>query len=81
MCDVNALKKRGPNGGEEEAKEKQTPLHMAASWGLEDVASLLVEMGADVNAQVRYVDRSTTVYAILIVLFRMSKERLQFTSP
>lgn len=88
MCDVNALKKRGPNGGEEEAKEKQSPLHMAASWGLESVSSLLVEMGADVNARVRLknfalLDSLSTknAKALLFPFFRISRGKLQFTSP
>lgn len=53
MCDINAIRKPGPNGeGAEEAREKQTPLHTAASWGLEKVVDILIEMGANVNAQV-----------------------------
>ena len=51
ICDLNAVRKPGPNGeGADEAAEKATPLHMAAAWGLQDVASTLVDFGADVNA-------------------------------
>ncbi|XP_078535807.1 rabankyrin-5 isoform X1 [Lissotriton helveticus] len=51
-CDVNSSRKPGPNGeGEEEARDGQTPLHLAASWGLEEVVQCLLEFGADVNAQ------------------------------
>ncbi|KAG8587396.1 hypothetical protein GDO81_005652 [Engystomops pustulosus] len=51
-CDVNSPRKPGPNGeGEEEARDGQTPLHLAASWGLEEVVQCLLEFGANVNAQ------------------------------
>lgn len=53
-CDVNSPRKPGPNGeGEEEAHDGQTPLHLAACWGLEEVIQCLLEFGANVNAQVR----------------------------
>ncbi|TRY99299.1 hypothetical protein DNTS_003990 [Danionella cerebrum] len=32
-------------------RDGQCPLHLAASWGLEDVAQCLLEFGANVNAQ------------------------------
>lgn len=52
-CDVNSTRKPGPNGeGDEEARDGQTPLHLASSWGLEDVVQCLLEFGANVNAQV-----------------------------
>jgi len=52
-CDVNSPRKPGPNGeGEEEAHDGQTPLHLAACWGLEEVIQCLLEFGANVNAQV-----------------------------
>ncbi|KAM9272736.1 rabankyrin-5 isoform 3-T3 [Morus bassanus] len=51
-CDVNSPRKPGPNGeGEEEAHDGQTPLHLAACWGLEEVIQCLLEFGANVNAQ------------------------------
>lgn len=52
-CDVNSCRQPGPNGeGDEEARDGQTPLHLASSWGLEDVVQCLLEFGANVNAQV-----------------------------
>uniref|UniRef100_A0A8C2ECW5 Ankyrin repeat and FYVE domain containing 1 n=1 Tax=Cyprinus carpio TaxID=7962 RepID=A0A8C2ECW5_CYPCA len=51
-CDVNSPRRPGPNGeGDEEARDGQSPLHLAASWGLEEVAQCLLEFGANVNAQ------------------------------
>ncbi|MGH0151981.1 UNVERIFIED_CONTAM: hypothetical protein FKN15_040266 [Acipenser sinensis] len=51
-CDVNSPRKPGPNGeGDEEAHDGQTPLHLAGSWGLEEVVQCLLEFGANVNAQ------------------------------
>lgn len=50
---MNSPRKPGPNGeGEEEARDGQTPLHLAASWGLEETVQCLLEFGANVNAQV-----------------------------
>lgn len=52
-CDTNSPRRPGPNGeGDEEAHDAQTPLHMAASWGLEEVVQCLLEFGANVNTQV-----------------------------
>eukprot|EP00070_Physeter_catodon_P018709 XP_023978531.1 LOW QUALITY PROTEIN: rabankyrin-5-like [Physeter catodon] len=51
-CDVNSPRQPGANGeGEEEARDGQTPLHLAASWGLEETIQCLLEFGATVNAQ------------------------------
>ncbi|XP_066877641.1 rabankyrin-5 isoform X5 [Kogia breviceps] len=51
-CDVNSPRQPGANGeGEEEARDGQTPLHLAASWGLEETIQCLLEFGANVNAQ------------------------------
>lgn len=55
-CDVNSPRKPGPNGeGDEEARDGQTPLHLASSWGLEEVVQCLLEFAANVNAQVSLV--------------------------
>uniref|UniRef100_A0A8C4SLQ6 Ankyrin repeat and FYVE domain containing 1 n=1 Tax=Erpetoichthys calabaricus TaxID=27687 RepID=A0A8C4SLQ6_ERPCA len=51
-CDLNSPRRLGPNGeGDEEAHDGQTPLHLAASWGLEEVVQCLLEFGANVNTQ------------------------------
>uniref|UniRef100_A0A6Q2ZNT0 FYVE-type domain-containing protein n=1 Tax=Esox lucius TaxID=8010 RepID=A0A6Q2ZNT0_ESOLU len=51
-CDVNSPRRPGPNGeGDEEARDGQSPLHLAASWGLEEVVQCLLEFGANVNTQ------------------------------
>nr|XP_023411907.1 rabankyrin-5 [Loxodonta africana] len=51
-CDVNSPRQPGANGeGEEEARAGHTPLHLAASWGLEETVQCLLEFGANVNAQ------------------------------
>ncbi|KAG2459630.1 ANFY1 protein, partial [Polypterus senegalus] len=51
-CDLNSPRRPGPNGeGDEEAHDGQTPLHLAASWGLEEVVQCLLEFGANVNTQ------------------------------
>lgn len=53
-CDVNSPRQPGPSGeGDEEARDGQSPLHLAGSWGLEEVVQCLLEFGANVNAQVR----------------------------
>lgn len=52
-CDVNSPRKPGPNGeGDEEARDGQSPLHLASCWGLEEVVQCLLEFAANVNAQV-----------------------------
>ncbi|XP_051847502.1 rabankyrin-5 isoform X1 [Antechinus flavipes] len=51
-CDVNSPRQPGANGeGDEEARDGQTPLHLAASWGLEETVQCLLEFGANVNVQ------------------------------
>uniref|UniRef100_A0A8C6X6D1 Ankyrin repeat and FYVE domain containing 1 n=1 Tax=Naja naja TaxID=35670 RepID=A0A8C6X6D1_NAJNA len=51
-CDVNSPRQPGANGeGDEEAHDRQTPLHLAACWGLEETVQCLLEFGANVNAQ------------------------------
>ncbi|TSY98082.1 Rabankyrin-5 [Bagarius yarrelli] len=51
-CDVNSPRRPGANGeGDEEARDGQSPLHLASCWGLEEVVQCLLEFGANVNAQ------------------------------
>lgn len=51
-CNVDGSRRPGPDGrGGEEARDMQTPLHMACAWGLESVVQILVEYKANVNAQ------------------------------
>ncbi|XP_027704657.1 rabankyrin-5 [Vombatus ursinus] len=51
-CDVNSPRQPGANGeGDEEARDGQTPLHLAASWGLEETVQCLLEFRANVNVQ------------------------------
>uniref|UniRef100_A0A914XLN2 Ankyrin repeat and FYVE domain containing 1 n=2 Tax=Plectus sambesii TaxID=2011161 RepID=A0A914XLN2_9BILA len=65
MCDVNAVRRPGPNGQVgSEANDKQTPLHLASSWGLEDTVAALIEMNANVNAQ--DVDGRTPVHVAVM---------------
>lgn len=52
-CDVNSPRRPGSNGeGDEEARDGQSPLHLASCWGLEEVVQCLLEFAANVNAQV-----------------------------
>ncbi|XP_056449983.1 rabankyrin-5 isoform X1 [Gadus chalcogrammus] len=51
-CDVNSPRRPGPNGeGDEEARDGQTPLHLAGCWGQEETVQCLLEFGANVNTQ------------------------------
>lgn len=51
-CHLNSPRRPGPNGeGGEEARDGQSPLHLACSWGLELTVQCLMEHNADVNAQ------------------------------
>ncbi|XP_071269732.1 rabankyrin-5-like isoform X3 [Salvelinus alpinus] len=51
-CDVNSPRRPGLNGeGDEEARDGQSPLHLAGRWGLEEVVQCLLEFGANVNTQ------------------------------
>ncbi|CAI5794975.1 rabankyrin-5 isoform X1 [Podarcis lilfordi] len=66
-CDVNSPRQPGANGeGDEEARDGQTPLHLAACWGLEETVQCLLEFGANVNAQVR--NRKSLVGFFLFLL-------------
>ncbi|KFM79602.1 Ankyrin repeat and FYVE domain-containing protein 1, partial [Stegodyphus mimosarum] len=51
-CDMDSPRRPSPEGhGEEEAFDGQGPLHLACTWGLEQVVQTLIEHGADVNLQ------------------------------
>ncbi|XP_054156411.1 rabankyrin-5-like [Oppia nitens] len=50
-CDINAIRRPGPDGMGQDDVDKQTPLHLASGWGLEEVVYTLMEHMADVNAQ------------------------------
>uniref|UniRef100_A0A915JPC7 FYVE-type domain-containing protein n=1 Tax=Romanomermis culicivorax TaxID=13658 RepID=A0A915JPC7_ROMCU len=56
-CDHSSPRRPNPDipvkDQPEEALDKQTPLHLAACWGLEKVVEQLIKSGADVNAQDR----------------------------
>lgn len=50
---MNSPRRPGANGeGDEEARDGQSPLHLASCWGLEEAVQCLLEFGANVNAQV-----------------------------
>lgn len=77
-CDVNSCRRPGPNGeGDEEARDGQTPLHLASTWGLEEVVQCLLEFGANVNAQVSPVGYSMIPQSITVHCL-VSKCRLRF---
>ncbi|CAB3379555.1 Hypothetical predicted protein [Cloeon dipterum] len=51
-CEMNAPRRPGPNGeGGDEARDGQHPLHMACTWGQEQVVQTLIEHKAHVNAK------------------------------
>ncbi|KAL4223226.1 Ankyrin repeat and FYVE domain-containing protein 1 [Mactra antiquata] len=51
-CDKNSPRKPGLNGeGGDEARDGQTPLHLACAWGMEIVVQALMEFGAEMNTQ------------------------------
>ncbi|XP_059490603.1 rabankyrin-5 [Neocloeon triangulifer] len=51
-CEMNAPRRPGPNGeGGDEARDGQFPLHMACTWGQEQVVQTLIEHKAHVNAK------------------------------
>lgn len=51
-CDINSPRRPGVNGEcPDEAKDGQTPLHLACTWGQEKVVIALVEYGAELNIQ------------------------------
>ncbi|XP_025091346.1 rabankyrin-5-like isoform X2 [Pomacea canaliculata] len=51
-CDLNSPRRPGTNGSvSEEARDGQSPLHLACSWGLELVVQCLMEHNANVNQQ------------------------------
>lgn len=50
-CDLDSPRQPGPNGeGGDEAKEKQSPLHLCCQWGLTRVLQALIDHGANVNS-------------------------------
>ena len=58
QCDVNTPRRPGPHGeGDEEARDGQGPLHLAACWGQEKVIQALLEHNANVNQQVSVIGR------------------------
>ncbi|CAF1239781.1 unnamed protein product, partial [Didymodactylos carnosus] len=49
-CDINTARQPGVNGETpDEAKDLQTPLHLACTWGLEKVCQTLIDHHADIN--------------------------------
>ena len=53
-CDLNSPRREGAGGrGGDEAHDLATPLHLCCTWGLEEVVQVLLEHGANINAQVR----------------------------
>lgn len=51
QCDLDSPRQPGPNGeGGDEAKDKASPLHLCAQWGLVKVLQTLIDHGANVNA-------------------------------
>lgn len=51
-CDLDSPRKVGSSGETSSVVDGQTPLHLAASWGLEKVAKCLLEHNAQINLQV-----------------------------
>lgn len=50
-CDLDSPRQPGPDGqGGDEAKDKQSPLHLCCQWGLTKVLSSLIDYGANINA-------------------------------
>lgn len=50
-CDVDAPRQPGAGGtGGAEARDRATPMHLVAQWGLTRVLQALIEHGANVNA-------------------------------
>lgn len=51
QCDLDSPRQPGPNGeGGDDAKDKASPLHLCAQWGLTKVLQTLIDHGANVNA-------------------------------
>lgn len=51
-CDINSSRRPGSDGrGGDEAFDLQTPLHLACTWGMENVVEALLEHKANINAQ------------------------------
>ena len=62
-CDLNSPRREGAGGrGGEEAHDLATPLHLCCTWGLEAVVQVLLEHGANINAQVCFTVTMTNVY-------------------
>lgn len=51
-CDINSPRRPGTDGrGGDEAFDLQSPLHLACTWGMENVVEALIEHNANINAQ------------------------------
>ncbi|KAL5017224.1 hypothetical protein ScPMuIL_006813 [Solemya velum] len=63
-CNKNSPRRPGPHGeGADEARDGQTPLHLACAWGLELIVQCLMEYNADVNIQ--DIDGKTSIHVAI----------------